>query len=217
MVGKDLIVTVPPIVITGPKFRPVRLIFGEDHLMIKVAFCPTATYRLLGIDMQHTVNAGLDAASLWGRDVEAVLDKLRQCDSYDQMVATVILYLESKYAANCRLNEPIDEVAVHMLDPLNDHSLEEWASLACLSLRQFERNFISRVGLSPKLFIRIVRFEYAMKIKNESTSKNWAETALECGYTDSSHLLRDFKEFAEFPPSQFYDQQSSGHSGFPTG
>ena len=104
-----------------------------------------------------------------------------------------------------------------MLDPLKNYSLEEWAAMACLSLRQFERNFIIRVGISPKLFIRIVRFEYAMKIKNSYSDKSWSEIALECGYTDSSHLLKEFKEFAEFPPSQFYLQPTSGYSDFPTG
>jgi AraC-like DNA-binding protein len=89
--------------------------------------------------------------------------------------------------------------------------------MACLSLRQFERNFRIRVGISPKLFIRIVRFEYAMKIKNSYPDKSWSEIALECGYTDSSHLLKEFKEFAEFPPSQFYLQPTSGNSEFPTG
>jgi AraC-like DNA-binding protein len=40
---------------------------------------------------------------------------------------------------------------------------------------------------------------------------------MECGYTDSSHLLKEFKEFAEFPPSRFYLQPTSGYSEFPTG
>ncbi|MFT3946363.1 MAG: hypothetical protein QM763_05250 [Agriterribacter sp.] len=45
----------PPVIVTGPKFKPVGLKFGNDHLMIKVAFHPTGTYRLLGADMQQTV------------------------------------------------------------------------------------------------------------------------------------------------------------------
>jgi AraC-like DNA-binding protein len=56
-----------------------------------------------------------------------------------------------------------------------------------------------------------------MKLKNNSGDKSWAETALECGYTDSSHLLKEFKEFAEFPPSRFYLKPTSGYSEFPTG
>jgi AraC-like DNA-binding protein len=74
-----------------------------------------------------------------------------------------------------------------------------------------------RIGISPKLFVRIVRFEWAMKIKNEHPERSWSEIAQDCNYTDSSHLLREFKEFAEFPPSKFYLQPTSGFSDFRTG
>lgn len=210
-------IPIPPVVITGPKFKPVGLIFGKNHLMVKVCFHPTGTYRLLGIDMTTTVNQGLDATLFWGNDVKEVLQELRSAPSHDEMARIVYSFITSKFDVNCRMEEPIDDVAIEMLDPKKDHTLLEWADKACLSLRQFERNFITRIGIAPKLFIRIVRFEYAMRVKNASGEKSWSEIAHECGYTDSSHLLREFKEFAEFSPSKFYLQPTSGYSDFPTG
>lgn len=213
-------IPIPRTVVTGPKFKPVGLLFGEDHLMIKIAFHPTGTYRLLGIDMKQTVNAGIDSATIWGKDADNLLTELQTMaikKDYDQMISKVISFIEHRFDASCRPEEPIDVVAINMLDPSFHHSLEEWASKACLSLRQFERNFLTRVGIAPKLFMRIVRFEHAMRVKNEHENKSWSEIALECGYTDSSHLLREFREFAEFPPSRFYEQPTSGYSNFPTG
>jgi AraC-like DNA-binding protein len=210
-------IPIPPVVVTGPKYKTAGLLFGKDHLMIKIAFHPTGTYRLLGINMQQTVNSGIDATEFWGDYVNKILNQLKQCTSYDSMIEIVWEFIEQRFDRSCRPEEPIDIVAIQMLDPLKNFSLEEWAAMACLSLRQFERNFITRVGISPKLFIRIVRFEYAMKIKNNCADKTWSDIAYECGYTDSSHLLREFKEFAEFPPSRFYLQPTSGYSEFPTG
>lgn len=210
-------IPVPPVIITGPKYKTAGLLFGKDHLMIKIAFHPTGTYRLLGINMQQTVNTGLDASMLWGDSVKDILNQLKKASSYDLMIEIIADFIQQKFDDTCRPEEPIDRISIQMLDPFNNHSLEEWASMACLSLRQFERNFITRVGISPKLFIRIVRFEHAMKIKNNYPDKCWADIALECGYTDSSHILKEFKEFAEFPPSRFYLQPTSGYSEFPTG
>ncbi len=207
----------PAVIVTGPKYKPVGLLFGRDHLMIKVAFHPTGTFRLLGINMEKTINTGLDATSFWGDEVMQIFAKMKATDSYDEMIRLLSAFLEKKSQQDCRAEEPIDSIAIRMLDATNKHSLEEWASISCLSLRQFERNFKTRVGISPKLFIRIVRFENAMKIKNDSSGKSWAEIALESGYTDSSHILREFKEFAEFPPSDFYLKPTSGFSQFPTG
>jgi AraC-like DNA-binding protein len=210
-------INVPPVVITGPKDKPVALLFGKDHLMIKVIFHPTGTYRLLGLDMKDTVNNGLDAKRFWGDSVNGILEQLRATNSHEEMVNVVTTFIQIMCNTRCRPEEPIDLVATQMLDPANDHSQAEWAAMACLSTRQFERNFITRTGVTPKLFLRIVRFEHAMKIKNKYPGKSWSQIADECGYTDSSHLLREFKEFAEFPPSKFYLQPTSGHSDFPTG
>ena len=210
-------IPLPRVVITGPKYKPVGLLFGKDHLMVKVAFHPTGTWRLLGIPMQQIVNNGLDAATIWGSELIDLVEQLTSASSYDAMAEIMMSFLEKKMDASCRPQEPIDQIAIEMLDPLKAHSLKTWANLSRLSLRQFERNFITRVGIGPKLFIRIVRFEYAMKIKNAYHDKNWSQIALECGYTDSSHLLKEFKTFAEFPPGRFYLQPTSGYSAFPTG
>ncbi len=210
-------IPLPPVVVTGPKYKTAGLLFGKNHLMIKIAFHPTGTYRLLGINMQQTVNTGINATEFWGDSVDQTLEQLRVCSSYDSMVAIVSDFITQRFDSSCRPEEPIDRTAIQMLDPSKELSLEGWASLACLSLRQFERNFITRVGVSPKLFIRIVRFESAMKIKNDSPGKTWSDIAFECGYADPAHLLREFKEFAEFPPSRFYLQPTSGHSELPTG
>ncbi|HEU5052323.1 MAG TPA: AraC family transcriptional regulator [Hanamia sp.] len=207
----------PKVIVTGPKFKPVGLLFGKDHFMIKVAFHPTGTFRLLGINMEKTVNTGLDATTFWGNEILEVISILKEKNSYDEVITEVISFIEKKFDNNCRPEEPIDLIAIQMSDPSYNNTLEEWACKACLSIRQFERNFKTRVGISPKLFIRIVRFGNAMCIKNKYPDKSWSEIALEAGYTDSSHILREFKEFAEFPPSDFYLKPTSGFSEFPTG
>jgi AraC-like DNA-binding protein len=215
--AKHVEIPIPPVVITGPKFKPVGLLFRRNHLMVKVCFHPTGTYRLLGIEMTTTVNQGLDATIFWGDDVKDVLRELKTASTPNAMASMVYAFIERKFDTSCRAEEAIDEVAIEMLDPAKNYSLVQWADKACLSLRQFERNFLVRIGIAPKLFIRIVRFEHAMRVKNADGNKSWSAIAFECGYTDSSHLLREFKEFAEFPPSKFYLQPTSGYSDFPTG
>ncbi len=209
--------TAPIANITGPKNRPVGLKFGNDYLMIKVAFLPTGLYRLLKISMNKTVNIGLNAIDFLSNEIEVINAKLIQTSSYDEMIEIVSGFLDKQMEKGIAQEEPIDQVAINMLDPFAKNTLPEWASMACLSLRQFERSFTTRVGISPKMYIRIVRFEHAMKIKNKSPEKSWSDIALECDYNDSSHLLREFKQFAEFAPGTLLKKQTSGFGAFPTG
>ena len=214
---KGISIPVAPAVVTGPKSKPVGLRFGRDHLMIKAGFHPTGTFRLFKIDMQLLVNAGMDAVLLWGRHLEELLAQVRNEPDYDAIARMVFTFISHQFDQAARPEEPIDNVAIFMQSSSDEYSQEALAAMACLSPRQFERNFLFRVGMLPKLFSRIVRFENAMKVKNDSPQKNWREIALECGYTDSSHLLRDFREFAEFPPGNLFLNPTSGFSSFPTG
>lgn len=207
----------PQVVITGPKNRPVGLKFGKDYLMIKVAFQPTGLYRLLKIPMQKTVNIGLDANIFFGEEVATINHNLNITTSYEDMAQIVASYIDKLIGNGIVTEQAIDRVAIKMLNPFSKNTLVEWASMACLSLRQFERNFSSRVGISPKMYIRIVRFENAMKMKNAAPEKSWSDIAYECDYNDSSHLLREFRQFADFPPGNLLQKQTSGYSDFPTG
>lgn len=69
-----------------------------------------------------------------------------------------------------------------------------------LSLRQYRRRFEAEVGLPPKLFERIQRFQGALqRIGREPL----VDIALECGYYDQAHLIRDFRQFTGNTPSQW--------------
>jgi AraC-like DNA-binding protein len=67
------------------------------------------------------------------------------------------------------------------------------------SERQLERMFLTHVGVTPKLYARIRRFRSVLSRLGDSTNASgfsWADIAAQYGYTDQSHLVRDFKAFA---------------------
>jgi transcriptional regulator GlxA family with amidase domain len=73
-----------------------------------------------------------------------------------------------------------------------------------LSSRQLQRRFRDAVGISPKLFSRMQRFQrvfQAMEARTaESERLDWVSTAMDCGYYDQAHLIRDFREFSGKAP-----------------
>src|SRR5262249_54901487 len=68
-----------------------------------------------------------------------------------------------------------------------------------LSARQCRRRWIDRTGLGPKRFSRILRFRHATRLA--ATSHRWSEIAVMCGYTDQSHLTREFRALSGSTPS----------------
>jgi AraC-like DNA-binding protein len=97
----------------------------------------------------------------------------------------------------------------HRDDPLVDHALRLLAgpcdiAVAAgqlgISSRQLERQFKRRVGMTPKLYARIKRFQHVFRTL-ETEATGWVDAAIECGYYDQAHLIRDFREFAGEPPA----------------
>ena len=73
-----------------------------------------------------------------------------------------------------------------------------------MSIKTFERKFIEQVGASPKIFSRIVRFNKAITLKMKEYKKSWTSIALDCGYFDQMHFIKDFKLFTGDTPAAFF-------------
>lgn len=111
--------------------------------------------------------------------------------------------IQSRY---CSL--PIDRVSQFLLHNPTRFSLDWLADQACLSIKQFYNLFVQRVGVSPKLYARIARFDQTVKLKNAQPQKDWLSIALEYGYYDYQHLVRDYKEFTRLTPTEFSQKES---------
>ncbi|MGD9367574.1 MAG: helix-turn-helix domain-containing protein [Desulfobacteraceae bacterium] len=72
------------------------------------------------------------------------------------------------------------------------------------STRQLERRFKERVGMSPKQLCRNVRFKSAFQHLSSSRRDTFASTAMDCGYYDQSHMIKDFKHYTGTSPAAFF-------------
>ncbi len=73
------------------------------------------------------------------------------------------------------------------------------------SLRQFERQFQLDVGVGPKLYARIARFQHAVQQLTDST-RTLAELAADLGYSDQSHMSHEFRRFSGLSPAAYARQ-----------
>src|ERR1700748_1904142 len=75
-----------------------------------------------------------------------------------------------------------------------------------LSLRQYERRFVTEIGFTPKLFSRIARFQTTLDTKRISPQRSWMSVAHELGYFDQMHMVHDFRCLGGNAPSDLFQQ-----------
>lgn len=191
----------PKAMIAGQGTERVNYYLPEDYLMFKIQFQSGAFYRLFGTPMSLFTNNNEDAEAVLGNELKAVRERIEAVEDFDTMISIIETYLLKKIK-NAKFEAlPIDTVLQRFC--WNNQSIDKIAQMACLSPRQFERNFLNRMGISPKFYSRIERFNQVLKLKEKLPAQSWMHIAFETGYFDHMHLLRDFKQFTGVVPSNF--------------
>lgn len=163
---------------------------------------PAAAAQLFGVDPVTLVDTfrPLDLPP-------GLLETLRNLSAFDAMVAPVDEWLGC-LAAGKRGVDAVTRAANHLRHARGIVSVQELADEAGLSLRQFQRRFQALTGLNPKHYARICRIGQAVHRKEFEPGASWTELALECGYADQSHFIRDFKALTGTLPRDFLRGQS---------
>jgi AraC-like DNA-binding protein len=85
------------------------------------------------------------------------------------------------------------------------------------STRHLAAQFREHVGLPPKLFAQVLRFNRATRLLLRDDGRRWAEIAQDCGYFDQPHLNRDFARFAGTTPSAYLARRLPDAAGIAAG
>jgi AraC-like DNA-binding protein len=195
----------PLTVLTGPQFSRVNIKVSRRLNAIRVDFLPGAMYRMLGIPMNELFDGGFDAVDFFGAEMKSINNQLQHISDMEEGKNIVEKFLLEK-TTRLKKNLPFDSAMCVLLKNNGIMSVEQTASLACLSLKQFERKCKERIGLGPKTYARILRFSKAYRLHEAFPNLSWTKITYEAGYYDQMHLIRDFKIFAGVNPTTIEQQ-----------
>lgn len=81
-----------------------------------------------------------------------------------------------------------------------------------LSPRRLIDTFSAKVGMTPKRFARVRRFQRVLAAITTANPPPWAELALQCGYFDQAHLIHEFRAFSGLHPTAYAARGPGGHN-----
>jgi AraC-like DNA-binding protein len=185
--------------IVGPQLTRVDLQMNYNMLVILINFEPCGLYRLLKIPMHELVDKPLDAVQFLGKELNAINEQLSGSSNYDEMIMLIQNYLLQK--ASCLKDAlPVDRALQSFSLNGKAMDVDQLANLSCVSTRQLERQFYDRIGMSPKLYLRLNRFSKAWNLRERYPNVTWSSIAHRCGYADQTHMIRDFNDFVGVTP-----------------
>ena len=198
----------PAAVVCGQLTRPLVLHSSLDAGMIGIRFQPSGMAPFLSNPMQSITDMRVPAEKLFV-DIDQLTDEIMESSNDAQRVTACNRFLIRSIDFN-RENISVRRALEKIQLTRGRISVESLATLMGTSRRSLELAFQKDVGTSPKMYCRITRFRHLFDaVSANGPSVNWIQIALDSGFFDQSHLIRDFRRFAGDSPTSFLAGQTS--------
>lgn len=195
----------PFITLVGQRTSLVKQFTGSNNFInVQIVFQPTAVFRLTGIPAYELTNQHLEATLIFHKNIQFTLEQLQSAKDYNELLTIIDRFAQELIRHSRKERLLLDGVSRQMIQRGGNVSLDWLSDEACLCTKQFKRKFNESVGVNPKTYVRLIRFNRAFNIKNRYPDRDWLGIAIDCGYYDYQHLVKDYKEFTALTPNAFH-------------
>ncbi len=180
---------------------------GQEAIrIISVVFHPWGARAFFPFPLHEVVGLHATAEELSDHQFRE-LEKCVTGESDDaECIRLIEDFLCSRLCLEKAYNYPRMAEAVRLINRCGGEiDVPALSEATCLSKKQFQRVFTDHIGIRPKDFLRIVRFQYTLSHMNvlRSHRQDFAQLACACGYYDQSHLIREFRRFSGYTPREY--------------
>lgn len=141
-------------------------------------------------------NQSVSLEDVWGAAARGLRDRLRETSSPDARFRVLEDFLLRTFMARISGNKLVEFALSRFGHDSRASRVKEVAKETGWSMRYFSQIFREHVGLSPKAWCRVQRFQRAVQQLHSGADVAWAELALDCGYYDQSHFANEFRAFS---------------------
>jgi len=170
-----------------------------------VFFRPAGLSRLIGLPVHHLAHRNYDG-TLISRSLPKLWGRLAECVTFAERVRVIEKELIS-LVTSARAKEPMIDMAERIFSLRGQVRISQLALQAGVGLRQFQRKFFQNIGMPPKFYARVARFQSALDAKLTQPKRSWLDIAHDLDYHDQMHMIRDFQLLGWGTPNHILSQR----------
>jgi AraC-like DNA-binding protein len=210
----------------APRMRPLARSFvaglTDRHALVgsvgqalcmQVDFTPLGARRFLGVELGALVGGIHDLAAIVGASADRLEERLHDAPDWPQRFSIVESLLAERLSRHGAGHRLVEAAWVEIERRRGNIRVGDLAARLDCSRKHLVALFRREIGLPPKTFARILRFESAVDAMRQGRFRSLADLAFACGYADQAHFTRDFSQFAGEPPLQLLAQMLPDGTG----
>lgn len=193
----------PQSFICGQSFGFSDVISTGEIEMITVVFQPYAARAFLQIPLHLLSGQNVSTDQVEDRELSDLSRQITDTPDNDRCIRLIEQFFFRRLASCSEYN--LKRLST-VLDEINRYpqvTTLHLSDVACLSTKQFGRIFSDYIGTTPKEFLRIVRMQRALYVLQQNPALPFAQVAYECGFSDQSHMIKEFKLFSGYTPVEY--------------
>jgi AraC-like DNA-binding protein len=190
------------VTVAGPQSRSFAVDAWQPKI-VRVVFESGGARPFLGASPRELRDTHISLEDVWGRDAGQLRQRLADANNPRAIFEILTVALRAAAAhRDCSIHPAVARALALVREDV-DVTVTDLAERVEIGAKRLIRLFTDDVGLTPKLYLRIARFEQLIARVFREPRVDWVHVALEHGYYDQSHLIRDFNEFAGMSPAAY--------------
>jgi AraC-like DNA-binding protein len=189
----------PGVEVLGHLTMPSRLTVTKGTSVLIARIYPYASSLFFTDSMSDLTNYATDAYGIFSREINDVYYRLMEAGSIEQKVAMLDRFLIEKLIKNEKRHRKTTIICQHICLMGDTYDSKTLSSRYGLSERYMEKLFVNLVGITPRAFFSVHRFNKSLALVL-SSGRKLTSIAYDCGYYDQSHFIKEFTKFTGITP-----------------
>ena len=198
----DKFETIPGCVVSGPRSEFFVIDTAEQAAVAGVHFKPGGAFPFFRVPPADMADQSIALEALWGNASSWLRERVHAANSPGEKLRMLECCLLEQLAKPLE-RHPAVNFALQRLTAAYPPGISWIVNQVGYSQRHFIELFSHEVGLTPKLFSRVSRFQQVIRTAHAREEINWVALALDCGFYDQAHFVHDFQAFAGITPSEY--------------
>lgn len=188
---------------SGIRNKYITIRSGKGNEMFVINFRKGKAYPFVEMPMNEFTDHVVDGELVMSDEILNMRDALLNISCINQKFLYAEQYLLKTFCHKLIVNPFIDYAVHSILQSPEQLAISRLSARIGFSQKHFIKLFKEHVGVTPKAFVKIMRFQKAIQEIEANRNVHWASIAYESGYYDQAHFISDFKDFSGFTPKQY--------------
>jgi len=198
----------PGAILAGPHSRFFVIDTAQQDSVMGIHFKPGGAFPFFKLPADELHNLHVSLEDLWGIEATLLRERLLESSTPEEKFQVIEECLLARAFKPLERHRAVGFALGLFRNIHTAPAIADVSDRIGISSRRFIQLFSNEVGLTPKLFCRVRRFQQVLQVIHRGDDCDWADLAASCGYFDQAHFIHDFKAFSGINPTTYLAQKT---------